>query len=106
MGTITIINKLYNIQVKIPLQANTIIKDLLIVIPDKLHRLIGYISTDAATKLVKDHLVDGIELDKSQDTPKEMYKSCLYSKITRKSIFKAIEIRTSGKIEDEIYTDM
>jgi len=41
-----------------------------------------YISTDAATKLVKDYLVDEIELNKSQDTPKEMYKSCLHSRMT------------------------
>ena len=83
-----------------------LIEDLLIVIPDKLHRLIGHILTDAATKLVKNHLVDGIELDKSQDTPKKICKSCLHGRMTQKSIFKAIEMRTSGKIEDEIYTNI
>jgi len=71
IGTIPIINRLYGIRVKTPLQANTAIEDPLTVTPDELHRLMGYISTDAATKLVKDHLVDGIELDESQDTPKD-----------------------------------
>ena len=80
MGTIPITNGLYGIQVKIPLQANTATEDLLTVTLDKLYRLMDHISTDAATKLVKNHLVDGIELDESQDTPKEMCKSCVTKK--------------------------
>ena len=66
----------------------------------------GHISTDAATKLVKDYLVDRIELNESQDTPKKMCKSCLYSRITRKLISKTLEIEASGKTGDEIYTDV
>ena len=63
IGTIPIINGLYGIRVKIPLQANTATEDPLTITLDELHRLMGHISTDAATKLVKDHLVDGIELN-------------------------------------------
>jgi len=106
MGTIPITNGLYGIQVKIPLQANTVTEDPLTVTPDELHRLIGYISTNAATKLVKDHLVDRIKLDESQDTPKKMCKSCLYGRMTRKPISKVLEMEASGKMEDKIHTDV
>jgi len=106
MGTIPITNELYGIQVKIPLQANTATEDPLTIIPDELHRLIGHISTDAATKLVKDHLVDGIELDESQDIPKKMCKSCLHGRMTQKPISKVLEIEASEKMEDEIHTNV
>ena len=97
METILITNRLYSIRVKIPLQANTATEDPLTITPDELHRLMGYISTDAATKLVKNHLVDRIELDESQDTPKEMCKSCLHSRMTQKPISKVLEIEASEK---------
>ena len=64
----------------------------------------GHISTDTAIKLVKNHLVDGIELDKSQDTIREICKSCLYGKMTQKPISKGSELEASGKIEDKIHT--
>ena len=66
----------------------------------------GYISVDIATKLVKDHLVDEIELNESQDTLKEMYKLCLYGKMTQKPISKVLEMEASRKTEDEIHTNV
>jgi len=83
LGIIPITNRLYEIQVKPPPQANTTTEDLLTIIPNKLHRLMGHISMDIAIKLVKDHLVNGIELNESQDTIRETCKSCLYSKMTQ-----------------------
>ena len=106
METIPITNRLYSIRVKIPLQANIATEDPLTITLDELYRLMGHISTDVATKLVKDHLVDRIELDKSQDIPKEMCKSYLHSRMTQKPISKVLEIEASGKTGDEIHTDV
>jgi len=66
----------------------------------------GHISTDTPIKLVKNHLVDGIELDKLQDTIREICKFCLYSKMTQKPISKGSELEASGKIGDEIHTNV
>jgi len=66
----------------------------------------GHISTDTVIKLVKDHLVNRIELNEPQDTIRETCKSCLYSKMTQKPISKELELEASRKIRDEIHTDI
>jgi len=65
MEMISLTNRLYSIWLKTPLQENTVTEDLLTIMLDKLHKTMGYIPTYAATKLVKDYLVNKIELNKS-----------------------------------------
>jgi transposase InsO family protein len=77
-----------------------------VVTPDELHRLMGHIPVDAAKNLVKNQLVEGVELDDTQPISKEECKSCLAGRMTRKPISKSNEHAPAGVMGDEVHSDV
>ncbi|KAK0224771.1 hypothetical protein EDD85DRAFT_749268, partial [Armillaria nabsnona] len=57
-----------------------------IVTPDELHHLMGHLPVDAVKKLVKDQLVNGLELVEGSPTLKNQCPSCLHGRMTRKAV--------------------
>ena len=107
IGTIPLTNGLYRVQVPITTPHAHVANDApLIATPDELHRLMGHLPIDAAKKLIKDQLVDGIELDETAHAPADTCKSCLHGRMTRKPISKTTEREAQGEVGDEIHTDV
>ncbi|PBK85851.1 hypothetical protein ARMGADRAFT_873791, partial [Armillaria gallica] len=77
-----------------------------IVTSNELHCLMGHPPVDAVKKLVKDQLVDGLELDERSPTSKDQCPSCLHSRMTRKAVSKSRENDTSGGVGDQVHSNM
>ncbi|KAG7443434.1 uncharacterized protein BT62DRAFT_903429, partial [Guyanagaster necrorhizus] len=77
-----------------------------IVTLNKLHCLMSHFPVDAAKKLMKDQLVDGLELDEGIPISKEQYPSCLHSRMMRKAMSKTRENDASERVDDQVHSDM
>ncbi|KAJ7080041.1 hypothetical protein C8R44DRAFT_578804, partial [Mycena epipterygia] len=107
IGAIPLVHGLYQVRVEIPTpRANVADGQPLVVTPDQLHILMGHIPVDAAKKLVKNQLVEGLELDETQPISTDECKSCLHGRMTRKPISKGTERQAAGEMGDEIHTDV
>jgi hypothetical protein len=107
IGTIPLVHGLYAVQVpNPPPQANIASDTPILATPEELHRLMGHLPMEAAKKLVKNELVEGIELDETGPTLEDNCKSCLHGRMTRKPISKATERAATGNIGDEVHTDV
>src|ERR1700678_1674953 len=71
---------------------------------EKLHRLMGNISPDAAKMLVKKGMVEGLTLDESSKI--ESCDSCEYGKAHRKAIGKERVAPQASNIGDEVHSDV
>ncbi len=92
IGSIPHVNRLYRLHVLVPCQEAYHVDDWPhIVTPDELHRLMGHLPVNVAKKLVKDQLVDGLELGKGSSTLKDQCPSCLHGRMTRKAVSKSRE---------------
>ncbi len=86
IGKIPVTGNLYYVETDTPVamhSANALISISL----DGLHQMMGHISPNAAKRLVKGHIVEGIVLNKAQPTPTSC-NSCEYGKKTRKAVAK------------------
>ncbi len=107
IGSIPHVNGLYRLRVPVPHpEAHHIDDGPRIVTPDELHRLMGHLPVDAAKKLVKDQLVDGLELDEGSPTSKDQCPSCLHGRMTRKAVSKSRENDASGGVGDQVHSDV
>ncbi|KAF8870311.1 hypothetical protein CPB85DRAFT_1400563, partial [Mucidula mucida] len=66
----------------------------------------GHLPVDAAKKLVKDQLVEGLELDESSPVSKDPCESCLQGRMTRSAISKSRENDASGGVGDQVHSDV
>nr|GAT43053.1 polyprotein [Mycena chlorophos] len=66
----------------------------------------GHLPIDAAKKLVKNQLVEGIELDESKPTSSGTCPSCLHGRMTRTPMSKAAERDADGKLGDQVHSDV
>ncbi|KAK0467432.1 hypothetical protein IW261DRAFT_1308174, partial [Armillaria novae-zelandiae] len=107
IGSIPHVNGLYRLHVPVShSEAYHIDDGLRIVTPDELHHLMGHLPVDAAKKLVKDRLVDGLELDEGSPTSKDQCPSCLHGRMTRKAVSKSRENDASGGVGDQVHSDV
>ncbi|SJL02247.1 uncharacterized protein ARMOST_05573 [Armillaria ostoyae] len=107
IGSIPHVNGLYRLRVPVPHpEAYHVDDGPCIVTPDELHRLMGHLPVDAAKKLVKDQLVDGLELDEGSPTSKDQCPSCLHGRMTRKAVSKSRENDASGGVGDQVHSDV
>jgi hypothetical protein len=67
--------------------------------------MLGHISPDAAKRLVKEHIVEGIVLDESAPPPKSC-DSCEYGKKTRKPVKKVSERTRAKAVGELIHSDL
>src|SRR6201999_283973 len=72
---------------------------------EEFHARMGHISMQAAERLVKDGLVEGITLEKGGGSRKDC-ESCAYAKLTRKPIRKERQEPPAEKFGDEIHSDL
>jgi hypothetical protein len=72
---------------------------------DQLHRRMGHISPETACKMVQKGFVAGVRLDTSSGTP-SFCESCVYTKVTRKSVQKEREGTRATDLGDEICSDI
>jgi hypothetical protein len=101
LGSITVRNGLYRVEHE-PEYGMAAVSEKITV--DELHRRMGHIAPEAAKRLVKDGLVDGIELDESVEM--KSCDSCAYAKSTRKPIRKDTEKPRAKAMGDEIHSDL
>ncbi|KAJ7210356.1 hypothetical protein GGX14DRAFT_310538, partial [Mycena pura] len=79
----------------------------LVATPDELHRLLGHLPEEAARKLVRNGIVDSLELDETVPTSSEKEcESCLHGRMTRRAISKSSEREANGAVGDEVHTDV
>ena len=78
--------------------------DAEVVTIEKLHRLMGHISPDAAQALVKKGMIDGFTLDESSEI--KSCDSCEYGKAHRKAIGKERVAPRASNIGDEVHSDV
>ncbi|KAJ7263358.1 hypothetical protein C8J57DRAFT_953201, partial [Mycena rebaudengoi] len=72
---------------------------------DDLHQMLGHISPDAARRLIKEHIVEGIILDESAPPPRSC-DSCEYGKKTRKAVKKVSERARAKELGALIHSDL
>ncbi|KAJ7220082.1 hypothetical protein GGX14DRAFT_309439, partial [Mycena pura] len=89
-----------------PLQAYSAEVGPLVATPDELHWLLGHLPEEAARKLVRNGIVDGLELDETVPTSEKECESCLHGRMTRKAISKSSEREATGAVGDEVHTDV
>ncbi|KAE9392142.1 hypothetical protein BT96DRAFT_779247, partial [Gymnopus androsaceus JB14] len=65
---------------------------------------LGHIAPEACQKMVKDGLIEGIELDESETV--KTCNSCKYAKKTRKPVKKQWEQNQAENIGDLIHSDV
>nr|GAT54265.1 polyprotein [Mycena chlorophos] len=66
----------------------------------------GHLPVEAAKKLVKNQLVEGIELDETKPTSQDTCPSCLHGRMTRAPMSKAAERNAEGKVGDQVHSDV
>ncbi|KAJ7277622.1 hypothetical protein C8J57DRAFT_975295, partial [Mycena rebaudengoi] len=71
---------------------------------DELHRAMGHVAHEAARKLVKNGLIEGVELDESSKA--SICESCEFAKMSRKLIQKFREAPCAENIGDELHSDV
>ena len=72
---------------------------------ERLHRLMGHITPEAAKALVDKGLVEGFKLDETSKMP-SICSSCKYGKAHRKAVRKECEAPKAEKIGDEVHCDV
>jgi hypothetical protein len=101
LGSITVRNGLYRVEHEPEFGMAAVPEKVTV---DELHRRMGHIAPEAARRLVKAGLVEGIELDESEE-PKSC-DSCAYAKTTRKAVGKERERPRAKAMGDEIHSDL
>jgi transposase InsO family protein len=71
---------------------------------EDLHRRMGHIAPDAAKRLVKEGLVEGLKLDENSRI--ESCDSCQYAKMTRKPIAKERKEPRTAEVGDLVHSDL
>jgi DNA-binding Lrp family transcriptional regulator len=104
LAKIPIREGLYRTETDTP-SANTAQEPLITVTLDDLHQMLGHISPDAAKRLVKEYIVEGIILDESATTPRSC-DSCEYGKKTHKAVKKFRERARAKKVGELIHSDL
>src|SRR6266511_2315087 len=77
-----------------------------VLMPEQFHRRMGHVSIKTACKLVKDKHVLGIRLEDISDVDKFFCESCVYAKVTRKSVPKKREGDRATEFADEVHSDL
>ena len=96
-------NGLYRVEHEKEEVAAAVIPEVVTV--DKLHRLLGHVSPEAAKVMVKKEIVEGLTLDESSQMPTTC-SSCEYGKAHRKPIKKERKAPRASKIGEEVHTDV
>lgn len=101
LAEIPLKNGLYRLEHE--MERATVVKEELVTI-EKLHRLMGHISPEAAKALVQKGVVEGFKLDESSKI--SSCDSCEYGKTHRKAITKERQFPRASNIGDEIHSDV
>ena len=101
LATIPLKNGLYHLEHKAEVAA--VVREELVTI-ERLHKLMGHISLEAAKALVQKGVVEGFKLD---ETSKILScDSCEYGKAHRKEVKKERQFPRASNIGDEIHSDV
>ncbi|KAJ3511824.1 hypothetical protein NLJ89_g3875 [Agrocybe chaxingu] len=73
---------------------------------DQLHRWLGHISPRIAQKLVNDKFVMGVRLEHTSSGEHFFCESCVYVKVTRKSVPKEREGKRAAEFGSEVHSDL
>ncbi len=104
LGKVPVKGGLYHVETDPP-YANAVHNAPISVSLDDLHQMMGHIAPNAAKRLVKDHIVEGIILDKSKPPPKSC-DSCKYGKKTRKPVKKVSKRARAKEWGELIHSDL
>jgi hypothetical protein len=72
---------------------------------DQLHRRMGHIAPETASKMVRKGFVTGVKLSVDSGTP-TFCESCIYAKATRKLVPKEREGEQAGELGGEVHSDV
>ncbi len=104
VGKIGIKGGLYRVETDAP-SVNAAHNTPITVSLDDLHQMMGHIVPNAVKRLVKEHIVEGIILDKLKLPPKSC-DSCEYGKKTQKPVGKISERACAKELGKIIYSDL
>jgi len=74
--------------------------------PEQFHQCMGHVSIKTAYKLVKDKHVLDIQLEDISDVNKFFCESCVYTKVTRKSVPRKCEGDCATEFADKVHSDL
>jgi hypothetical protein len=101
LATILLKNGLYRLEHEAEMAA--VVREELVTI-ERLHKLMGHISPEAAKALVQKGVVEGFKLDETSKI--SSCDSCEYGKVHRKEVKKERQFPRASNIGDEIYSNV